>query len=116
MPVIYEGRKYDSVREFDCHIVSLKYKEGGGFMTVIPMSDRRYREEYRDPSRWNNAVWITKTKMYTTFHIVDDWNVEHVISLSNGMKREIDKAISSAKDMGLWKDAALLAAGKEGKG
>ena len=59
-PVIFEGRKFYGIREFDCVSVGLFTEETkqGTYFTSIPISDK----EYRDKSPTKAGVKITRRK------------------------------------------------------
>ena len=44
--ILFENQEFDLIREFDCHVVSLAYHEGGTFFTCIPISPLEHREKF----------------------------------------------------------------------
>ena len=93
-PVIFEGRKYFGIKEFDCKCVGLFTEQTlqGTFFTVIPISDK----EYRKKSPTKAAVKITQNKGWTIFKIYNDWGGISEMRIHNSLKKEIDFAKQEA--------------------
>ena len=97
--IIFEGREYFGIREFDCHVISL-YTEPtlqGTFFTVMAISKAEYREEHPTKAK----VEIKKSKEYTTFNIYSDWGEVSIMKIHNSLKTEIDFATEKAKEQKL---------------
>jgi hypothetical protein len=99
-PVIFEGRKYFGVREFDCHCVGLFTEETlqGTFFTVIPISPK----EYRETSPTKAKVEISTENDWTVFKIFCDWGQCHIMQLHNTLKDEINTAKNAAIEQGIY--------------
>jgi hypothetical protein len=82
--VIFNNEEYFKIIKFDCNVVDLSYKEGGGYFTVLPVST-------------HSKVEINKDNNRTTFIITDDWGKVHVMLIPNFMNEEIATAIKSAE-------------------
>lgn len=87
--VIYNEKEYDNITEFNCKVVHVGYKEGGSFMTCIPISNLSYRKKHKTLA----SVNIVKNKTHTIFTITDDWGSDnHVMKIPNNMELEIINA------------------------
>lgn len=91
--VFWQGRTYNSIKEFDCHVVDLETERGGGYLTVIPISPKEYRERHR---MTRAAVRIEIGDAYTVFKITDDWGAPYRMAIPNEMKEEIRVAKQAA--------------------
>lgn len=100
LPIIWENRRFYSINRFDCHVVDLQtYKEGGSYLTVIPISDFEYRK--KKPTKASVKVEALQNG-YTEFTISCDWGRKHIMLIPTIQKENIDLAIESAKRMGLF--------------
>jgi hypothetical protein len=98
----YMIEKGDIVREFDCHVLSIDFKGGGGFATVFPVSDKAYRDTRKAQGKATpNKVIIEDDGEFTTFLITDDWNTTFEVSIDNCHYPAIQRAIDKAKEDGL---------------
>ena len=95
----YTIEKSDTVLKFDCHVISVDFKGGGGFCTVLPISPREYRESQN--RILPDKVEIAYDSEYTTFIITDDWGNEYEVAIDNHHQTAINNAINSAKEEGL---------------
>lgn len=94
-PVLWEGKLYYGIREFDCIKVSL-YTEPtkqGGYFTVIPISSAEFRRD--NPTK--AKVYVIKRDEWTEFTIWDDWGEGHEMKIHNSLSAEIEAAIAAAK-------------------
>ncbi len=98
-PVIFEGRKFFGIREFDCHSVGLFTEKTlqGTFFTVIPISDA----EYRKKSPTKAKVEIETKDDWTIFKMYSDWGQCHKIEIHNSLSKEIEIAKQKAVEQGL---------------
>lgn len=94
---IYVIEKGDQVRQFDCHVLSIDCKGGGGFSTVFPISPKEYRANRALPDK----VVITDDGEFTTFLITDDLGAIHEISIDNLHYSAIETAKAKARENGL---------------
>ena len=96
---VFGGVFYDILyQKFDCHVLSFGYNEGdGGYMTVIPISDKEYREKHPTKARVDVRISLG----VTSFRIYDDRGEQHLVILCNSLKEEIQQAIKSAFDNNL---------------
>jgi len=88
--VIFEGREFFGIIEFDGCIVKL-YTEPtlkGTFLTVIPISTFEYRKKHKTQAN----VEIKSADKWTVFNIKDDWGTVHVIQIHNTLSDEIEYA------------------------
>ncbi len=101
----YKRQKYDSIEQFDCRVISLKYKEGGGFFTCIPISPLAHRKTdgYARYRHELPSVTVTVRAKDTTFTMVDDWGHRHKLKIDNSHSEEIASAIESARKEELLK-------------
>ena len=88
LPVIWEGREFYEIIEFDCHVINLSYKGGGGFFTVLPISPLKYRRKNGTQSE----IQIKETHLYTIFSIWDDWGEKKEMQIPNSMLDKIETA------------------------
>lgn len=95
--IIWEGEKYSQIKKFDCRVVELETKEGGGYCIALPISPLSFRKT--NPTKAKVKI-ITK-KDFTDFIITDDWGYPRIMSIPNEMKSEIQTAIKSAVKNGL---------------
>lgn len=104
-PVVWEGRQYKEIEKFDCHVVKLKYELNGcgGYMTVIPISPKKYREEERQTKA---AVVITENAGWTLFSIYSDWGQCYEMNIHNSLAKEIKEAKNAAEEQGLLLNGA----------
>jgi len=95
----YIIEKTDRIREFDCHVLSIDFKNGGGFSTGFPISDKKYREVQE--KKFPDKVVITEDSEYTTFIITDDWGNKYMVAIDNIHYSAIQHAKDKAKEYGL---------------
>jgi hypothetical protein len=96
--ITYKGNNYDTIREFDCRVLDLGYKEGGGYVTVFPISPKECRKSHSLQSK----VAVIKSTTKTTFNIYSDWgNLYTVIIDNKGNMRNIHNAINKAREYGI---------------
>lgn len=93
----FNGEVYSSIDKFDCHTISLNTAGGGGYGTVIPISDLEYRKE--NPTKAGVVIHIGIKQ--TDFYITSDLGDEYLVSIDNCHNSEIMSAIISANDLGL---------------
>lgn len=93
-PVIFEGRKFFGIREFDCHSVGLFTEKTlqGTFFTVIPISDAKYRKKNPTKAR----VEIETKDDWTIFKMYSDWGQCHKMEIHNSLSKEIEIAKQKA--------------------
>ncbi len=98
-PVIFEGRKYFGIREFDCKCVGLFTEKTlqGTFFTVIPISDL----EYRKKSPTKSKVEIEVKGDWTIFKIFSDWGECSKMEIHNSLSKEIEFAKEKAVEQRL---------------
>ena len=98
-PVIFEGRKFFGIREFDCISVGLFTEETlqGTFFTCIPISGAKYRKKHPTKAR----VDIKTKKGWTVFDIYSDWGGLSEMKIHNSLKKEIEYAKMKAAEHGL---------------
>lgn len=98
-PVIYDGREFYGIEQFDCHVTKLFTEETlqGTFMTVIPISDIDYRKE--NPTK--AKIEITDDGDWTFFDIFCNWGNLHTMRIHKSLSKEIKTAKKSAADMQL---------------
>jgi hypothetical protein len=118
--IFFEGYWYTHIQKFNGKIIDLrvdyddkelidkiknKYNNLGcaGYFTVLPISDKEFRNnEDGCCSKQNVEVIINKNlygwENYTVFMIFDDWGNQHTIYIQNIHKDEIEKAIESTKE------------------
>jgi hypothetical protein len=98
-PVIFEGRKYFGIREFDCHSVGLYTEKTlkGTFFTVIPISPKGYRE--KTPTKAKVEVELKKD--WTIFKMFSDWGECSTMEIHNSLSKEIEIAKKSIIERGL---------------
>lgn len=82
--VIFNNEEYFKIIKFDCNVVDLAHKEGGGYFTVLPVSTR-------------SKVEVKKDDTHTNFIITDDWGKVHIMLIPNFMNDEIAIAIKGAE-------------------
>jgi len=101
-PVIYQGREFYGIEEFDCVVVDLFTEEThqGGYMTCIPISPKKYRKTSITKAR----VEIDNEDDWTVFHIYCDWGNLHTMKIHNSLSEEISYATKKAKDYDLLRD------------
>lgn len=101
-PVIFGGRKYFGIKEFDCLIITVYTEKtlSGMFSTCFPISDKSHRSVYKTRAR----VEIKKNRGYTTFRIFSDWGTEQDVDIHNSLSKEIEFAKSKAIEYNLLKD------------
>lgn len=94
-PVLWEGKLYCGIREFDCIRVDLFTEPTmrGGYFTVIPISAAEFR---RDNPTKAKALIVNRGE-WTEFTIWDDWGEGHVMKIHNSLSAEISSAIEGAK-------------------
>lgn len=99
LPIIWSNREFYAIEKFDCHVVDLKTTpNGGGYCTVIPISDLDYRK--KNPTKASVSVKQLKNG-YTEFLIRSDWGQEYQMLIPTIQKGKIDFAINLAKEMQL---------------
>lgn len=98
-PVIFMGRKFFGITEFDCRSVGLFTEEilQGTFFTVIPISDVKYRK--KRPSK--AKVEIESKDDWTIFKIYSDWGQCSKMEIHNSLSKEIEFAKQQAIEQGL---------------
>lgn len=98
-PVIFEGRKYFGIREFDCHSIGLYTEKTlkGTFFTVIPISPKKYRE--KNPTK--AKVEIELKKDWIIFKIFSDWGECSTMEIHNSLNKEIEIAKKAMIERGL---------------
>lgn len=92
--IIWEDEVYSKIIRFDCHIVELETKYGGGYFTVIPISPPEYRKHTPTKAR----VVIEDDGGYTTFKIYCDWGQCHLMQIPNEMVEAIEMGRQGAVD------------------
>lgn len=97
--IIFQERKYDSIKKFDCHILDFHNNTGGGYFTCLPISPLKHRQGCQ--RNFPDKVEITKDESFTHFAITDDWGTVHTVSIGNEHKAEIETATQAAKEQGL---------------
>jgi hypothetical protein len=96
--MIEHGNKvYDEIVKFDGRILNFKYKTGGSYFTVLPISDLNYRK--KNPTKAKAEVKILLNR--TTFIITDDWGKRTSVHIENYHEKEIAEAIKSLKEQEL---------------
>jgi len=98
-PVIFEGRQFFGIEEFDCKSVKLFTEETlqGTFFTVIPISSLDYRKKHPTKAR----VEIIIKDDWTTFEIYSDYGELSEMKIHNSLLKEIDFAKEKAVEYGL---------------
>lgn len=98
-PVIFEGRKYYGIREFDCINVDLFTEEtlNGFFFTSIPISPVDYRKKTPTKAR----VEIQTKRGWTVFKIYSDWGTHSEMKIHNSLSNEIEFAKQKAIEYNL---------------
>lgn len=93
-PVIFEGRKFFGIKEFDCHCVGLFTEKTleGGFFTVIPISPLEYRKKTPTKAR----VEIKTENDWTIFKLYSDWGNYSIMEIHNSLSKEIEFARQKA--------------------
>jgi hypothetical protein len=84
----------DKVVEFDGTLIKLENDNGGGFMTVVPISPLAYRKTIH---KTQAHITCDTDVMFTTFKITDDYGHVHMLSIPNDQREAIDHAIACAK-------------------
>ena len=99
-PVVWEGRQYKEIEKFDCRVVKLSYELNGcgEYMTVIPISSKKYREEERQTKA---VVVISENVEWTLFEVYDDWGQCYEMYIHNSLAKEIETAKKAAEEQGL---------------
>ncbi len=98
----YRDNTFDKIRDFDCITLSFGYKEGGGFFTHLPISDKKYRDARLKRGRaMPDKVEVKVSSKTTDFIITDDWRGEEIVTIDNEHKQEIEYAIKKAREYGL---------------
>lgn len=102
-PVIFEGREYFGIYEFDCIRVGLFTEKTlrGTFFTCIPISSAKFRKTNPTEAK----VYIKKQKDWTIFNIYSDWGELSVMKIRNCLSKEIDFAKQKAVEYGILKNA-----------
>ena len=98
--IYYKDMKFDKVEQFDCHVLSFEYKEGGRYWTVLPISPLEYRKDYPTGA----CVEVEYGKRSTKFFITDDCRRTHIVILTNKHKEAIEFAVNEAREQGLLKE------------
>ena len=98
-PVIFEGRKFFGILEFDCHCVGLYTEKTlqGTYFTAIPISNVNYRKKNPTKAR----VEIKTIGDWTNFYIYSDWGSLHKVQIHNSLYKEIEFAKQKAAEHGL---------------
>ncbi len=96
---IYSIEKGDKIREFDCCILSIDCKGGGGYFTAFPISPKEYRESCG--RTMPDKVTVEQDDETTTFIITDDWGHDYEVSIDNVHHVGIEHAKDKAKESGL---------------
>jgi len=98
-PVIFNGRKYCGIREFDCIHVGLFTEPTlqGTFFTSIPISSLKFRKSHESGCK----VVISTNKHWTTFNITDDLRSTSIMQIRNSLSKEIEYARQAAINYGL---------------
>jgi len=93
-PVIFKGRKFFGIREFDCHSVGLFTEKSleGTFFTVIPISPIGYRKKTPTKAK----VEINTENEWTIFKLYSDWGNYSVMEIHNSLSKEIEFARKKA--------------------
>jgi len=104
-PVVWDGRQYKEIEEFDCRVVKLRYEINGcgSYMTVIPISPKKYREEEHQTKA---AVVISENAGWTLFSIYSDWGQCYEMNIHNSLEKEIKAAKKAAEEQGLLLNGA----------
>ena len=97
---IIEGE--DIICKFDCHVLSIDFKGGGGFCTAFPISPKEYREDAKRRGRvMPDKAEISCDDDFTTFIITDDWGQIYEVAIDNCHYSAIKEAKEKAKEYGL---------------
>lgn len=96
-PVIFEGRKFFGIREFDCHSVELFTEKSlqGTFFTAISST------EYRKENTTKAKVEIKTKGDWTIFKIYSDFGQCHRMEIHHSLSKEIEFARQKAVEDGL---------------
>ncbi len=98
----YLIEKDDIVRNFDCYVLSIDTKGGGGYFTSFPISPKVYREALKSKGRiLPDKVEINYDGEFTIFLITDDWGNKYEVSIENCHYSAIQYGIEKAKEYGL---------------
>jgi hypothetical protein len=98
--ITFDGMEWPIIRQFDCRVISVEGKSGGGWFTCLPISPTEYRRKHPTKAR----VAVSRGETDTVFHITDDWGHLHKVTLSNDMQEEIKAATAAAVSQGLMED------------
>jgi len=71
----------------DCMYIDANTKSCASYATVLPISDKEYRE--KNPTQAKAFIHIGKD--FTTFNIFDDWGKPHSLTFSNDEIDTIDR-------------------------
>lgn len=98
-PVIFEGKKYFGIYEFDCINIGLFTEKTlqGTFYTKIPISSIEYRKENKTKSK----VEIKSKGDWTIFKIFSDWGECSKMEIHNIFSKEIEIAKEKAIEYNL---------------
>ncbi len=98
----YVVEKSDKIRRFDCYVLSIDCKNGGGFSTSFPISPKEHREYSKARGRvLPDKVVIESDSEFTTFFITDDWGNVYEVSVDNHHYSAIEHATAKAREYGL---------------
>lgn len=95
--IVYKGRRYDYIEEFDGKVIRLRFNEGGSMITVLPISPKYHR--YNHPTE--AYVNLEENENSVTFYIQDDWGKRHVIEIGREHQDWIDYAKNNLVNEGL---------------
>lgn len=92
--IIWKNTVYWSVTKFDGIVIDLNFRYGGGYFTVLPISDKEYRKTNFTPA----SISVVNKGIHTVFNIVDDWNHKHTLSIHNSLVGEIKESLNGCLD------------------
>jgi hypothetical protein len=93
-PIIFNGRSYYGIKEFDCRIIDLftEKTHRGCFLTILPISDKKNRLKHKTKAK----DIVENIHESTIFTIYSDWDEKNIIKIHNSLHDEILIAINSA--------------------
>lgn len=96
--VTFQGEEYTGIERFDGCIIDLRRSDGGGFLTVLPISSKEFRAVQR---RDKVKVAIAEKEGYTRFNCTDDLNNIHSLTIPDTMPEEVAKAKAAITKRGI---------------
>ena len=91
--VIWQGERFNKIRNFDHLVIDLERLGGGGYFTSLPISSLGFRKKCPHSKA---SAEIRERKDVTEFIITDDWGTPYKIVIPNSMTKEIETARKSA--------------------